>query len=301
MSQTTSNGALGRASALMASGTAVSRVLGLLRGMVLVAAIGATGQAANAFAVANKPNIIYMLVAGGVLNAVLVPQIVRAYKRDGGKDYVDRLLTVGVVVLGAVAAVLTLAASLLVDLYGAAGAPRSTRSPSPSRTGASLELFFYGAYTLLGQVLNARSSFGPYMWAPGLANNLISITGLGVFIAVFGVATSATWTRVEREQPPGGPPRGHGDPRCRRPGRHPLPAIHRAGVRWRRAGVSAATGSAGPGRWRCGVRRARRRTAGVPRRLNVASPPRHAPARARWSPGTRRTTTRSSSTCSRTR
>ncbi|GAA3816694.1 murein biosynthesis integral membrane protein MurJ [Cellulomonas soli] len=200
MSQTTSNGALGRASALMASGTAVSRVLGLLRGMVLVAAIGATGQAADAFAVANKlPNVLYMLLAGGVLNAILVPQVVRAYKRDAGQDYVDRLLTFGFVVLGAVAAVLTLAAPLLVDIYSDSGSASQHALAVSFAYWCIPQLFFYGAYALLGQVLNARGSFGPYMWAP-VANNLVSIAGFGVFIAVFGnaretdVNLASTWS-----------------------------------------------------------------------------------------------------------
>lgn len=200
MSQTTSNGALGRASALMASGTAVSRVLGLLRGMVLVAAIGATGQAADAFAVANKlPNILYMLLAGGVLNAVLVPQVVRAYKRQAGQEYVDRLLTLGFVVLGAVALVLTLASPLLVDLYSDSGNPDQHALAVAFAYWCVPQLFFYGAYALLGQVLNARGSFGPYMWAP-VVNNIVAIAGFGVFIAVFGgakhtdVAQAATWS-----------------------------------------------------------------------------------------------------------
>ena len=61
------------------------------------------------------------------------------------------------------------------------------------------QLFFYGAYALLGQVLNARGSFGPYMWAP-VVNNVVAIVGFGVFIAVFGlwdssgVADASTWT-----------------------------------------------------------------------------------------------------------
>ena len=37
--------------------------------------------------------MLYMLIAGGVLNAVLVPQVVRAYRRPDGQELVDRLLT----------------------------------------------------------------------------------------------------------------------------------------------------------------------------------------------------------------
>jgi len=46
-------------------------------------------------------------------------------------------------------------------------------------------LFFYGLYSVFGEVLNSRSAFGPFMWAPAL-NNVVSILGLGVFIWVFG-------------------------------------------------------------------------------------------------------------------
>src|SRR5699024_12665291 len=61
------------------------------------------------------------------------------------------------------------------------------------------QLFFYGLYTLLGQVLNAKSSFGPYMWAPVL-NNIVAIGGLAVFILIFGTNNASphelsTWTR----------------------------------------------------------------------------------------------------------
>ena len=48
------------------------------------------------------------------------------------------------------------------------------------------QIFFYGLYTMLGQVLNARGSFGPMMWAP-IVNNVVAIaTGL-LFIALFTV------------------------------------------------------------------------------------------------------------------
>ncbi|WP_421735651.1 murein biosynthesis integral membrane protein MurJ [Cellulomonas sp.] len=189
-----------RGAALMASGTAVSRVLGLLRGMVMVSAIGATGQAADAFAVANKlPNVLYMLLAGGVLNAILVPQVVRAYKRKAGQEYVDRLLTLGFVVLAAATVVLTLLAPVLINLYSSFGNPAQDALATTFAYWCIPQLFFYGVYALLGQVLNARGSFGPYMWAPAV-NNVVAIVGFGIFIAVFGgweesgVVDAASWT-----------------------------------------------------------------------------------------------------------
>lgn len=195
-------GSVRRGVALMASGTAASRMLGLLRQMVLASAIGATGQAADAFSVANKlPNILYMLLAGGVLNAVLVPQVVQAYRRKAGQEYVDRLLTFGFAVLAGATLLLTLCAPLLVHLY----AKDYTGAQRDLATAFAFwcvpQMFFYGTYALLGQVLNARNSFGPFMWAP-VVNNVVSIAGFGAFIAMFGTAqagpdgieVAANWT-----------------------------------------------------------------------------------------------------------
>lgn len=188
------DGRMRRGAALMASGTAVSRLLGLLRSMVLFAAIGATGQAADAFAVANKlPNVMYMLLVGGVLNAVLVPQVVRAYKSDKGQQYVDRLLTFGFVVLAGLTLVLTLAAPLLVRLYADASSQAQMDLAVTFAYWCVPQVFFYGVYALLGQVLNARHSFGPYMWAP-VVNNVVSIVGFLAFIVAFGAVPESGLT-----------------------------------------------------------------------------------------------------------
>ncbi|WP_326956788.1 murein biosynthesis integral membrane protein MurJ [Brevibacterium sp. BRM-1] len=180
---------LARSSAIMTAGTLVSRILGLVKTMMLALAIGVTaGGAADAFDVANKvPNNLYMLLAGGVLNAVLVPQIVRAAKQpDGGRDFTDRLLTLTVGLLFAFTAIATLFAPGFVHLYSS-----STWSGEKTALAVAFaywclpQIFFYGLYTMLGQVLNAKSSFGPYMWAP-VVNNLVSMAGLGAFILMFG-------------------------------------------------------------------------------------------------------------------
>ena len=187
-----------RGAALMSSGTFVSRVLGALRGVVLAAAIGATGQVADAFSVANKlPNVLYLLLAGGALNAVLVPQVVRAYRRNAGQEYVDRLLTFGFAVLAAVTVVLTAAAPLLVRLYADPCSQAQVGLATTFAYWCVPQMFFYGAYALLGQVLNARGSFGPYMWTPVL-NNVVSIAGFGVFILLFGASggDAAAWDGV---------------------------------------------------------------------------------------------------------
>jgi putative peptidoglycan lipid II flippase len=183
---------LGRSSMIMASGTFASRVLGVVNSALLGWAIGLTGSVANAFSVANKlPNTLYLLIAGGVLNAVLVPQVVRAYRRPDGQHYVDRLLTVGIVLLGGLAVVLTAAAPLWVRFYSQFADPRVTAVATALAFWCIPQVFFYGLYSLLGQVLNARGSFGPYMWAP-VINNVVFIAGLLVLVQVYGTVDEAT-------------------------------------------------------------------------------------------------------------
>jgi putative peptidoglycan lipid II flippase len=196
-----SRDSLARSSALMASGTLVSRLLGFVRVALLVAAIGGTakGIGGQVFDVANKaPNNFYILVAGGVLNAVLVPQIVKAFRLpDGGKDFVDRLITIALLVMAGATALITLAAPLVVRLYGGTRWNDDWLALGTAMAFWCLpQVFFYGLYTVLGQVLNARGSFGPFMWAP-VVNNLVAIAGTLAFLAIYPdgeLLSAAAWT-----------------------------------------------------------------------------------------------------------
>jgi putative peptidoglycan lipid II flippase len=172
----------------MASGTVVSRVLGFIRAVLLAAMIGVTTNAADAFGVANQlPNNVWAIIAGGVLNAILVPQLVKARSHtDGGAGYINRLLTMAIVVFGGIALVATLAAPLLVSIYTSGWKPSHLALATAFAYWCLPQLFFYGLYSMLGEVLNARSAFGPYMWAPVL-NNVVSLLGMGAYIVIFGM------------------------------------------------------------------------------------------------------------------
>ncbi|WP_244248151.1 lipid II flippase MurJ [Rathayibacter sp. VKM Ac-2801] len=191
---------LGRASAVLASGTMVSRILGFVMSIVFTQTIGLIGQGADSFTVANGlPNTIYAIIAGGALNAVLVPQIVRAgLHADGGRAYINRLLTLAFVVLLVAAAAATLLAPVLVQLNAADYRPAQFRLAVAFAYWCLPQVFFYGLYTILGEVLNARGSFGPFTWTP-VVNNIVTIAGLIAFAALFGAdpdgaRTAADWT-----------------------------------------------------------------------------------------------------------
>src|SRR5689334_20433431 len=107
----------------MAAGTVVSRISGFARSGLLLAALGNTLHA-DIFNVANViPNMLYILLAGGIFNAVLVPQLVRSMKNDpdGGEAYLNRVITLAALFLAVATVVLVLAAPLLLHLYLSSG------------------------------------------------------------------------------------------------------------------------------------------------------------------------------------
>jgi putative peptidoglycan lipid II flippase len=180
------------ASSVMAAGTVVSRLTGFVRATLLAAAIGITLHA-DVFNVANTiPNSLYILVAGGVFNSVLVPQLVRAIKNDpdGGDAYANRIITLSALLLAGVTAVLVVLAPWVLQLLAD---DSFFTDPALEDERDSLiafarwcmpQIFFYGIFVLFGQVLNARGRFGPMMWAP-ILNNLIFIAVIVVYLVAY--------------------------------------------------------------------------------------------------------------------
>ncbi|MGX5717204.1 murein biosynthesis integral membrane protein MurJ [Arthrobacter sp. MAHUQ-56] len=176
-----------RSSAIMAAGTLVSRFLGFGKTWMLGTALGLGSTVNDTFINANNlPNLIFLLVAGGVFNAVLVPQIIKASKApDRGADYISRLLTLAVLLLLGLTALVTLAAPAVIELTTQGYSPQQKALAVTFAFWCLPQIFFYGLYALLTQVLNANGAFGPAMWAP-ILNNVVAIAGLGMFIWIFG-------------------------------------------------------------------------------------------------------------------
>ncbi len=173
-----------RSSALMAAGSVVSRATGFVRSAVVAAALG-VGLLGDGYAVANNvPNILYMLLIGGTLNAVFVPELVRAAKEhaDGGAAYTDRLMTACATALVAVTALAVFAAPLVVGAYTDYTGAQADLTTALARY-CLPQILFYGLFTLFGQVLNARGRFGAMMWTPVL-NNLVVIGVFGLYLAI---------------------------------------------------------------------------------------------------------------------
>ncbi|MEI7696771.1 MAG: murein biosynthesis integral membrane protein MurJ [Actinomycetes bacterium] len=175
-----------RASGIMALGTIISRITGFIRGILIVAVLG-TALLADTYNVANTmPNILYNLLVGGALTAIFIPQLVRSFDHeDGGDGFASRLITTISIILLVLVIVGMYFAPALVRLY----APEFFTPGFEAEKEIAIaftryclpQIFFLGLFTMLGQVANARGSFGPLMWAP-IANNIVGIALFGGFL-----------------------------------------------------------------------------------------------------------------------
>ncbi len=188
-----------KSSAIMAAGTIVSRFTGLIRNLLTVAALG-TALFADTFNVANTiPTILYILLAGGALNAVFVPQLVRSMREDGdgGSAFASRLLTSVTSLLFFITALGMVLAPLITRIY----APKFSLPGFETERSLTITFMRYclpqilmmGIFVILSQIGNARGKFGPMMWAPVL-NNLVGIAVLGIFLRIAPDITAATIT-----------------------------------------------------------------------------------------------------------
>ncbi|MDX3595999.1 murein biosynthesis integral membrane protein MurJ [Streptomyces sp. ID03-2B] len=169
----------------MAAGSVVARATGFARSAVVAAALGTIGPTADGYAVGNAlPTIVYMLLLGGALNAVFVPELVRAAKDhpDEGVAYTDRLVTVCVVALAVITATAVWAAPAIVDVYTDYTGRQAAMTVALARY-CLPQIFFLGLFTLLGQILNARGRFGAMMWTPVL-NNVVVIAVFSLYLAL---------------------------------------------------------------------------------------------------------------------
>jgi putative peptidoglycan lipid II flippase len=182
-----------QSSVVMGAGTVLSRMGGVVRGIVLAAALGA-GTVADMFNLGNTlPNVVYILVIGGALNAVFIPQLVRHMKddADNGDGYANRLITLVGLLLLAVTIAAVVFAPIIVRIY--ASPHYTTEQLALATAFARLclpQIFFYGVYTMLSQVLNARGHFAMPMFAP-IVNNIVAVITFVLFIVVAGPTAGA--------------------------------------------------------------------------------------------------------------
>ena len=187
----TSRPGLLKSSAIVGVGTALSRVTGLLRTVVLAYALGKL-VLADSYNLANTtPNIVYDLILGGVLSATLVPVFVDRFEHEDD-DGVNAVVTVVSSMLVALTVVAIIAAPLIFKAYTWAA---DNDAAELERAGVPLlrlflpQIAFYGLTALGTAILNARRRFAAPAFVPVL-NNLLVIGVLLWFAHDAGAARS---------------------------------------------------------------------------------------------------------------
>ena len=170
---------LARSGAVVATGTALSRVTGFLR-IAALAAIGFS-RLTDVYNVANStPNIVYELLLGGILTASLVPLFIEYHQHDDDRA-IDAMTTAAAVALMAVSVVGVLLAPGIAALYSSRLRGGDVVAQQALMTDLLRmfmpQIFFYGLTALFTAMLNARRRFAAAAFAPAL-NNLVVIAVL---------------------------------------------------------------------------------------------------------------------------
>ena len=166
-----------RSNVTVAIGTALSRLTGLIRVMVLGFVVGQTSLADAYNGANNSPNTIYELLLGGVLSASLVPLFTKQFERKDDEG-TRAVITVSVIAISVLTIAAVLAAPWIFRLYSLhpSDAVVATEYRAVGTALARIflvQIFFYGLTAIGTSLLNARRRFFAAAWSPVLANIVI--------------------------------------------------------------------------------------------------------------------------------
>lgn len=203
-----SGAGIARASVLLLAGTVASRLLGLLRDVVVSARFGTSGDLDLYVAAFRVPDLAFTLVSGGALGSALVPVFSQALYRadiDGGPDYARTALVrlagaTTLAVLVAATALAALAASLadsIAPFLGGGFSPDSHHRLAALIRILLMQPVLLGTGEVLARFLNVRGRFGATAFAPAaytagiVVAALVAPVELGTFALAWGVVGGA--------------------------------------------------------------------------------------------------------------
>lgn len=191
-----------KSTAVMSLCTLVSRATGFVRTWAMAFALGNTIMAAGFSLANNLPNMIYELVAGGVLSTAFLPIYLQQRNQHGTKassDYASNLLSIAVVFLGVIALLASIFAPQVImtqSLFSSASSETVTSAVWFFRF-LAFEIVFYGISAVFSGILNAEREF---FW-PAISSvfmNVIAIIGFFgyPFIASSNTQAATTWLGI---------------------------------------------------------------------------------------------------------
>ncbi len=169
---------------VVAVGTLLSRLTGLLRFVALAAVLGGTAVS-DAYLLANEtPNIVYELLVGGVLSATLVP-LFTSFDANDDDESRNVVVTTAVTLIFVVTLLAVAAAPLIFRLFSqrvdVGVDPEVFRSVGTTLARIFLvQILFYGLTGLANAYLNSKRRFFAAAWSPILPNLIIIATLLSL-------------------------------------------------------------------------------------------------------------------------
>ncbi len=171
----------------MSISTALSRVTGFVRTWAIAYALGVTTMS-SAYSVANNiPNMIYELVAGGVISSLFIPIFLEQWEkrgRDEAWEYASYLFNLTTVVLSVVAVIGTVFAEQFVrtQTFRSASGTQEVELAAYFFRFFAVQVVFYGAGAVISGLLNSQRKF---LWpaiGPVFNNLVVIVTLLGFYV-----------------------------------------------------------------------------------------------------------------------
>lgn len=192
-----SNRQIARASAIVMATFLVSRLLGLLRDIVIGAQFGTSGNYDAYVAAFRIPDIIYTLIAGGILVSAFLPTFTTYLAREdrsGAWRLASAVINLVVIVLIVAAAITAVLAEPIVRYLLAPGFSAEAQALTVNLMRLLLiPPIIFGVSGVVMGILYAYQSF----WLPGLAPSMYNLgiifgaIALAPFLDVYGLAIGA--------------------------------------------------------------------------------------------------------------
>ena len=197
--QQASGAQVARSTSMMSALILLSRATGFIRTWAMAFALGNTVLAASYSLANNLPNMIYELVAGGVLSTAFLPiylQQRNTRSTQAAGAYASNLLSLTIVVLGVISIAASAFAPQIIatqSLFSSSGSETVEQAVWLFRAFA-FQIFFYGISAVFSGLLNAERS---YFW-PSVNSVFMNIVNIVMFfgyplVSRFGSGVGLAW------------------------------------------------------------------------------------------------------------
>lgn len=169
----------------MSLSTALSRITGFVRTWAIAYALGVTALAASYGVANNIPNMIYELVAGGVISSLFIPVLIERRERDGAEDawkFASYLINLTAIGLGAVAILGTVFAEPFVRTQTFRISVEDASLATYFFRFFAIQIVFYGVGAVISGALNAERKFAWPAMGPIFNNLVVIVTLLGFYV-----------------------------------------------------------------------------------------------------------------------